>query len=502
MFRLVYEVTRVSQCTGVAAETLFDEFARRRSLDLNDLGDIYSALSHCVSRRPDAKRLPARSPVAAWNKADGSFERVTLGGDLLFSEESGQPMMKLQLKPLKIDKSYRLSRKYGGDRILVIGLPALEPGALPNHLKPVSHLIRDKVVQWLFCSEHACLGRIWKALFVKKADATTKAKKENRGNLNAISHQVFFFAIDGIGFVGSGLNGGALNRHSPVKLSELLKWFMPFKTNREQPLLKLFARLQLAVSSTTETQEFQLKQIVRRDDVYSCLNPGQRRLNIKRSDAKKSGKAVVTHATDSSEVMDDGCARISFQAAKQISALLNLDYVPSAFQGRIAGAKGMWMVDYTQESIPTNVPMTDSPLAKHDLAVWIEITDSQLKFNCPETEGNRCVWTDKARRTFEVNAYSTPLKPATLNFQLMSILTEQGIPRHVFERLLREDLTTKTSQLKAAMNNSVALRVWNQENSPVGSRRTQAGGVEWLGGLPNGAAEQINCLVEVRTRSF
>lgn len=140
------------------------------------------------------------------------------------------------------------------------------------------------------------------------------------------------------------------------------------------------------------------------------------------------------------------------------------------------------MVDALDESIPNG------------RGYWIEITDSQLKF-----EGhNSDQWApDPKRVTFEVQNFSKKLSTATLNFQLMPILEDRGVPYVVFKRLLEEDLTSRISELEVAMQSALNIRIWNQENNPVTEERIQNKGIEMIGGLPWSLAEKINWFVEV-----
>ena len=181
-----------------------------------------------------------------------------------------------------------------------------------------------------------------------------------------------------------------------------------------------------------------------------------------------------------------GCARISRAAAVAVANKLNLNgNVPSAFQGRIGGAKGVWMVDARGERSP-----------RYQDEVWIEITDSQLKFEGHEVDKKK---PDHNRVTFEVNKYSKTLTSRGLNFQLIPILVDRGVPRHVFERLFREDLTTKVGALESAMDDGLRLRQWNQENNSVKIDRLRTRTIDTVGGVPDPEPEKINWFAEVGT---
>ena len=125
---------------------------------------------------------------------------------------------------------------------------------------------------------------------------------------------------------------------------------------------------------------------------------------------------------------------------------------------------------------------------------WIEITDSQLKF---EGHAKDEYNPEPARVTFEVNAWAKKLSSNFLNYQLLPILMDRGVPPDVFATLLDQDLTARVSELEVAMDSGLALRKWNQENNPTTNERAKYGGIEMQGGLPSSTAERINWFTEV-----
>ncbi len=160
-----------------------------------------------------------------------------------------------------------------------------------------------------------------------------------------------------------------------------------------------------------------------------------------------------------------------------------MDQTPCVFQGRIAGAKGMWMVDALDESLE----------GKDERGFWVEITDSQLKFEGHQIDHYD---PDKERVTFEVHSYSKKLSPTCLNFQLIPILVNRGVPDSVFSSLVDADLRDKVGRMDEAMETGLSLRRWNQEENSILSERSGAGGIEMLGGLPTSTPEKINWFVE------
>lgn len=216
----------------------------------DDYEQLWSIL---VRSMPEGTVKPERSSNVAWDRAKAKPAEVIFSGDLSFSDsaDKDKPVFEFKLKPLKLEnsnKSSRLGRKFGGDRLLTLGILGLMPKDLPRYLRQEHTAFRNSFIAWLLDTDHRLLGRTWRAFWLKRLDPKKK-------DPNQITHRVYLFAVDGSGFSrGSGLrlsNSAAGQRHAPVTTQELLEWFVPFKMNREQPCLKLFARLTQGKSSSS-----------------------------------------------------------------------------------------------------------------------------------------------------------------------------------------------------------------------------------------------------------
>ena len=139
-------------------------------------------------------------------------------------------------------------------------------------------------------------------------------------------------------------------------------------------------------------------------------------------------------------------------------------------------------------------PLDETPPDLNDRNYWIEITDSQLKFEGHSIDAR---YPEAARVTFEVNDYPKKLTSSQLSFQLLPILENRGVPKKVFIDLLEKDLTARVAEIEVAMDSGLALRKWNQTNNSVTEERAQFGGIEMQGGLPQSTAEKINWFVDV-----
>ncbi|KAL4939158.1 hypothetical protein BDV06DRAFT_41649 [Aspergillus oleicola] len=341
----------------------------------------------------NGKPVPEKPNRRAWNTAGGTFktdrqsEVVVLTGDLEWCNKSEPGVLKLVLKPLKTERSCRFQRRYGSDRFLSLILPA--PTRPPSYLRLPSHpaLLRESIALWLTQTPHKCLGRTWRPFYVEEVKQKRKTKAEPK-------FRVEFFAIDGIDFknLDSSSDGESYRTspksetsgsRTPMSLQSLLEWHLSPQANLGQTNLKLFQRISLGLSKTFPTVVLKPKQIL-----YLRDSPNHR-------------------------VMNDGCALMSRQLANQICDILGITgNTPSAFQGRIAGAKGLWMVDAHNTRV------------KADDDIWIQISDSQLKINPHPRECKAPV--DDEKLTFEVVKWSKPPHPVDLNIQLLAILDHGG----------------------------------------------------------------------------
>ncbi|MCJ1438921.1 hypothetical protein MMC27_008311 [Xylographa pallens] len=492
-YRHLYEASRVALHYDVP-------FSALQTNTINIAGNYDDFWSAITSANTGNVVMPEKSNAVAWSRAENDPEKVVFAGDLKFSDDIRRPIFQLQLKPLEADKSYRLARKFGGDRFFVLGLPGLTERELPSYLRNEAGSVRSAIISWLLETEHHFLDRTWRAFFVRPHSTSTKVRKAKISSFNSIRHRIYMFAVDGRGFRRrSRLTRSSIANeagHVAMTKEELLEWIIPFEQNAHQSCLKLFARIalgkpppkyseslaevSLALTNTVASVKFKPCEILRTADAYSGC-PDTRRLSQDRHDIGRTfGGSMI-----SPNVMNDGCARISRAAALAIAGMLGLhDQIPCVYQGRIGGAKGIWMVDALDETISTS---------RRDF--WIEITDSQLKF-----VGHKCDTSehalDSARLTFEVLAYSNPLTPTTLNYQLMPILLERGVKGKVFEKLLENDLTEKVTVLESAMNSGLLLRKWNQENNSTSMERFRSPTLEFQGGLPALPSDTINWLVE------
>ena len=236
-FRQSYEIGRVALHCKTPTKDIPSELVTP-IMDYSSLWSYFKGLG----------TLPGKSKPVAWKRAEMTWTGVSLSGELTFIRGKGGPVFSFQLNPLKMEKSYRLSRQFGGDRFLVIDLPSLQERDLPEYLKMKKRpdAVRKDILDWIVYTGHHILGRTWHAFLVKSLDSS-KSQKMRRTEVDPGTYRIFLFATDGPDFVTKQDYRPDKPYHPAMSIQELIDWFMPAKHNEDQLALKLFARLTLGL---------------------------------------------------------------------------------------------------------------------------------------------------------------------------------------------------------------------------------------------------------------
>ncbi|KAH7407003.1 RNA dependent RNA polymerase-domain-containing protein [Phaeosphaeria sp. MPI-PUGE-AT-0046c] len=400
-----------------------------------------------------------------WKSAQSAkspLEGYTFKGQILFSSKRASPVFSFQPLPIQPDKSCRFQRKFGSDRFLYVTAPIFESKSTERFNGTEMEQVRLRWSQWLH-NEHAFLGRKWRVFHIEPIK-NNKAKNRQRDATH--DKRIILFATSGIGI------------DHPVSIGAMLDWFLPFGRNSHQSFCKIFARFDLGLSRTVPTLVFKPSEV---KYVHNIVSNGEEECT------EFDDNSLQWPAAPEDQVMNDGCALISVSAAKEIwrcykeaMGLQGAQALPSAFQGRIGGAKGMWIV--SGESFSKDPK-------DHDR--WIEINESQLKFN-PHGEDSSEATYDKLRLTFEVTNYSTAPCASELHISFIPIMIDRRVPRAAIADMMTTRLNVERAELVKALTDPVRMYDWLHRNGS----KSSFGDIAWQAALPVALEEKIKLMLE------
>ncbi|KAH8817394.1 RNA dependent RNA polymerase-domain-containing protein [Xylogone sp. PMI_703] len=411
--------------------------------DCTDYNNLWSYLKNLSVLK--GKTLPERTSPKVWAVAmTGERAKTSSGISMTAMIITRRNRIIIEFSPLKLDLQSRLSRNFGADRFLTISIPSPKDG----YKTITERRIYEALNTWVSKLHHTFLNRTWQWFSVSsRKDPYVEVEgnalvEETR---KTYLHDHYFFATKSPDF------DTTLSLHKNMELSEMLNWLIPLDSNKQQPYLKLFSRISLGQSRTWESVTLEPDEIKMLPDIRS----------------------------DAGFVMNDGCGLMSRKMAIAIREKLGLSELPSAFQGRIGGAKGLWLLDIEDDG---------------SSGMWIKIYQSQSKWKRGEKE----IEIHPAHRTFDVSAMSTPCKPARVNEQFLALLdhgeTESQIMGETIAHILEEELRYKAEQLNNARESPQKLRRWVHSES--GNRKKSGSTSSNVGSLPEESSDQINMLLD------
>jgi hypothetical protein len=460
-FWYTWEIHRLAPFTGLKPFQL-DQKVRQGDVKNEFSG---SRLYDTVKKMYQGKDRPAMSELPTWMTSQNKYwdeEHNKVGyftAALEWSEDPLKGLFQLQLNPVQLEQSCRLHRKFGADRFVVLSTPVLSsPPRKIQSLKKDHVPLHQKITDFLASNQHFIAGRYWRICFVEE-------EKRKKGQKKRI--RIILFAETGFDIIqrAPGPVGDLIlrdgMRHPEIMLEDLMQWHIPIEENSNSPDLKLFSRWSLGFSKTTPTVELKPHEFLLLPDKLGdepVEEPGGKRAH---------------------QVMNDGCALISYPLAKAIWAVLGrAGEVPSAVQGRISGAKGLWIVDY-QGRFPD----------VSQRGFWIQVSDSQLKIKPHPRER---LGADATQRTFEVLSFARDCTQASLNVQLITILEDRGVPHRIFREALKEDVKSYSESLTDALSDPVHLRLWMQEHG----HSSLSEPIKLLGSFPARKQHQVKSLLD------
>ena len=423
-----------------------------RGMDVSTVSSDPEAFWRFIEKNNSITRVKLRESSRLWPAAKRKFDGYTFKGHITFSLKDTGPVVYLTLLPVQADKSCRFERIFGSDRFLYLHTPKFDSSKTPRYNADQVQQICSQWQAWLL-AEHSFLGRKWRAFHIEDLKRSKNARRKDTVH----EKRIVLFATEGCGI------------KQPCSVGRMIHQFLPFDTNENQGFCKAFARIELGLSRTIPTLCFDTSQIIHVDDDLASTDPEDTRFNDPR---------LHWQSFPNNTVMNDGCSTISVGAALDIwqqykKATGVSGPLPSAFQGRIGGAKGLWMI--SAESF------TKDP---QHLEYWIKINKSQQKFHPPADQPHH-------HRTFEVSNYSSAPSPSELHISFIPILIDRGIKKEAVSGLMRECLDTERKKLLELLPDPVKTYDWVHQNGA--KTRTEP---SWQGALPLSLEEKLKFLLE------
>ncbi|KAI9513086.1 RNA dependent RNA polymerase-domain-containing protein [Russula earlei] len=218
-----------------------------------------------------------------------------------------------------------------------------------------------------------------------------------------------------------------------ISLWDFLEWHNPLRYNQNQPLSKWSTRFDLGLSTTIPILQFEPRNIAFEPDIEAPHNEGE--------------------APGSEKILTDGCGFINGAALTLIARRLRLSSRPTAVQGRVAGAKGLWIL-HPEDRSPTEPPR-----------IWIR--KSQQKVVLPGMDEG------SAHVIFDLVAQSTRITvPSRLNAQFIMNLAENGVDHKVFEDLMHEGMSEAFTSLTQWDGHGAMPLLWSAVNKVGNVTRT------------------------------
>ncbi|KIW18251.1 hypothetical protein PV08_02539 [Exophiala spinifera] len=458
-FWLSWEIHRLADKADVLPFDLYNFVRRRCKTDLPTF-EAYWEAAREYSKHNQVS-TPPRSEIPSWMATENKYidlnsaRAIYLTANLAWRKDFPDGVFKLETNEIRLEQSCRLYRKFGADRFLVLTTPEFSQSSYPEALKARdsnADPMRQRITDFLTRKSHFIAGRYWRVFYVEPEK--NKRRKDQPSRL-----KFFLFAESGYDMESSLstidpysdlLNASA--RHQEIGIEVMAEWHLRFGANAKSKDLKLFSRWGLGLSKTTPTIVLDRKEF------------------------------VVRHDPPSAPIMDDGCALISLQLAQAIwEKCGGQGDVPCAVQGRISGAKGLWIVDFHNRHPGIS-----------DREYWIEVSDSQLKIKPHPRRRKR---DDADLRTFEVLKWASECKPGHLNIQLITVLEDGGVPRQALENALVADTLSFSESLTAAVKDKGdgrLLYLWMRSNGLLSPSEAQ----KVLGTFPYDCRQQLTLLLE------
>ncbi|KAI5998175.1 RNA dependent RNA polymerase-domain-containing protein [Pisolithus albus] len=338
-------------------------------------------------------------------------------------EATGKRSLFIQLEQPEVRRSHRFGRYLGSRRILQVKVP--------------DGLFRqrgDEVRRFFESHKFILCGRVFLPFHAKEGGVYMVETN------NGFGHQCNPHEGD----------------HHRLAFMDFINWHNPFRLNSHQPISKWSARWALGLSTSVPTILFEDTNIHYIEDEY--VTPAD----------WGGGKAPAE------KTYTDGCGWINGAALTQIMRRMGYSSRPTAVQGRIGGAKGMWVLH----------PDPMEQVADGGCKIWIRSSQSKISLPKPIPD---------SQRIFELLAPSRVTGPSRLSAQTIVNLIHNGVSGEVIRKLMAHGLQEEVKDLVDWSSPESMLRVW---------RAVEKAGCVVISRIQRRAAGEVRALGIGKLRQF
>ncbi|PWN51943.1 hypothetical protein IE53DRAFT_28075 [Violaceomyces palustris] len=341
----------------------------------------------------------------------------------------------ISLYPPRLGQSCRFTRRYGSERFLRLKLDQAFLRDAQNH--SVGWEKRREVQEELkafLLRPFLLLGRIYKLLHTK-SDTIWLLQVDERSNqpfaplspsldwrtkplsastsisTSSSSCSTFLSSSSSPPFSSSSSNPSSSHPLEIRTIWDFVDKHGPFELNTSSLMLKYLQRLTLGF--LTSFPAAVVDKIKVEEDLYG------ERLVV--------GEGESAKGREERKMMTDGAAPASHSIMKAIAESLDSHVIPSAFQARVCGAKGVWFLDPT-----TRAELSDTA---RQAPRTITVRPSQLKLESGAFEK-----VDPSQRIIDLLTPARTYHPCTLSKQIIMLLANNGVPVSVFQEIQRKQL--------------------------------------------------------------
>ncbi|KAH9948208.1 RNA dependent RNA polymerase-domain-containing protein [Amylocystis lapponica] len=298
---------------------------------------------------------------------------------------------KLRLEKMEKRKSNRFARFLGSRRLLQISIPQKLAFEGPKVMQKLHEFLQQKFV---LC------GRVFVPFHAK-------------------DRKVYLMEVN----QDYGRAADLVKDQHRISLHDFVEWHNSVSLNMNQPTNKWITRFDLGLSVTIPVLQFSQENIFNIPDKVARLPPGE----------KASAEFVFT----------DGSGFINGAALSLIARHLGFTGRPTALQGRVAGAKGLWILHPTDQE-PFGTPK-----------IWIRPSQRKIKY-----DGGL----HPAHLIFDLVAPPRVSIPSRLSKYTIMNLSHNGVGDEVFITLMREGLQKEVEALTQWESPQDMLLLWHAIN--------------------------------------